>query len=330
MPQWSLELRSGARIKLTRGVTTIGRSSRCDIVIPDPAVSRRQALLTVRDAGVELINLGRQALTVANADADADADADVTTMVGDGVELHIGGQPFAVVRRERDPGATAGPSPWGIRVDGGPLLTIPIEGLTLGGPHDDVDLPAWTATTLVLHRVADLVVAELRGELDPPPPFDAEGFTRLAAGATIELADATIELVEVDEARLEQSTRARSSPRRHIKLERFDAGGMLTYEHGADSSSVYLATRRFALVEALLTSTPDDGYHSVDELCRRIWPDDPIKDRADFNVLLYRVRRDFVRAGIDVDTWFERKRGSGMIRAPIMATPGLQLQREGL
>ena len=58
--RWALELNSGARVGLGRNVTTIGRSARCDIVIADPSVSRRQLLVCVRERGVEVINVGKQ------------------------------------------------------------------------------------------------------------------------------------------------------------------------------------------------------------------------------------------------------------------------------
>ena len=324
MPQWSLELASGARVKLTRGVTTIGRSSRCDIVIPDRAVSRRQALLAVREGGLELIDIGKRGLIEVSPTSE-------DSLLDEGAQLSIGGQSFARVLRERDSLDAIATSPWCVRVDGGPLLAIPAHGLALGGAGDDLELPAWSGTRLALHLVGVVVVAEHLGAGEPKPPFDGEGIARLESATSFELDGVTIALVEADNPSLERSTLAADRPRVVIKLERFDAGGMVTYGEGPDATSVFLAARRFALVEALLTEASEsgepDGFHSVDALCRSIWPDDPIKDRTDFNVLLHRVRRDFHRAGIDVDRWFERKRGTGMIRAPILAAEGLDLQR---
>ena len=86
--------------------------------------------------------------------------------------------------------------------------------------------------------------------------------------------------------------------------------------------SVYLAARRFALLRALITPEPParpGELRSVEELCRAIWPDDELKDETDFNVLLYRVRRDLVNAGLDLAEFIERVRGSGMVRSPIAA-----------
>lgn len=329
MPQWFLELSSGVRVNLARGLTSIGRSSRCDIVVPDPSVSRRQVLLYPRADAVELINVGKQPLAI---------DGEVVTDTGfarEGSSIQIAGTPIAVVRCGHASHGPDAPARWCLRLDGGPLVSLPDHPFTIGGSgRDDLVIAGWAPATLTLHGFDTSVMVEAAAPGVAAPswdaPFDEGGLARLEPGQELVFAGVRLELVASDGPSLERSTMTVAGARCAVRLERFKSGGMLTLERGGEVASVYLARRRYALARALLAplERSANGYQSVDALCLVIWPDDPVKDRTDFNVLLYRVRRDLIHAGIDPDVLIDRERGSGMIRAPIVSLPNVEVRVE--
>ena len=97
---------------------------------------------------------------------------------------------------------------------------------------------------------------------------------------------------------------------------------MITTVVGGEERSVYLPRLRFALLRALIAPPPPAApgdYLDVESLCEIVWPGNHSKTEYDFNVLLHRVRRDLLRAELDVDALIERAHGSGMIRAPAAA-----------
>lgn len=320
MSAWFLELRAGARVGLGRGVTTIGRSASCDIVIPDRGVSRRHVLVCARADAVEVVNVGKHAVFI------DDEPVEELGRARDGQRVAIAGAVVATVRRAATRPDASSRARWFLRIDGGPLVAIGGERFTVGGgERDDLVMRDWDERALVLHPVDDGVVVE--AARPPDERFDHDGFARLGAGESLRYAGARVELLARG-GELERSTQQLAGARTVVRLEAFRAGGMLVIETAGDASSLYLPRRRYALLRALLTpaAAGERGYLRVDALCRAIWPDDPVKDETDFNVLLHRVRRDLLRAGVDASALIERARGSGMIRAPIAARPDVELQ----
>ena len=188
-----------------------------------------------------------------------------------------------------------------------------------GGASDNLVIHGWPAGALTFYEVEHALVVEASRELAVVPSLDADGFGRLCSGDTLTCRGTTIEARSLGGAEFEQSTVQRERVGVRVRLETFRSGGILVIERDGDTRSVHLARRRYALLRALLTrsSRTAGGFHSVEGLCRAIWPNDPVKDSTDFNVLLYRLRRELVRAGIDASLWIERARGSGMVRSPM-------------
>jgi len=320
MSRWSLEFASGSTLVLRSGVTVIGRSSACDVVLDNPRISRQQLLVLPRAEGVELINVGRQQVT------SADDAIDPEHLARDGDPIEIGGTLLAFVRAWRP--ATA-EFRWLVRVDEGPAVKLTHTPFLLGGGDDDDDLriEGWPRSALRLHEVGPVLIATLECDpdqvLDPEadPSFDADGFARLHDGSRLSLGGVTLEVRSLAET-LDQSTHldGEDGGPRLVRLEPYSRGGILHVHDRHAQHSVYLAGRRFALMRALLAPEPPTlagELVSVEQLCRAIWPGDPAKDETDFNVLIYRLRRDLVNAGLDVDAVIERARGTGMVRAPI-------------
>ncbi len=322
--RWNLELEGGGRVPLRRGVTLIGRSAACDIVLSDPSISRRQLLLSARPTGVEVFNLGRQPLS---SDGHPVVDG---TLLGDGSRLCVGGLPMAVIRGAREAG-----SRWLLRIDDGPRLNLRGAPFTIGGEADDLTLPEWPDGALTIHSTDSGLIFEASQTLlealgsSERPHFDDDGFARTPTSDA-----GQIHCLGV---RFTVELRSRSSPERTtvcaaaatlVQLERYAKGGVLTIEGEDAPTSVFLAARRFALMSNLMSprspAAPGD-FVSVQNLCAAIWPEDPLKDETDFNVLLYRVRRDLLRAEFDLSALIERARGSGMIRSPIAARAKITL-----
>ncbi len=321
MSGWRLEFATGDGLVLRRGLAVIGRSAACDVVLDDPAISRRQLLLQVASDGVMLVNVGRQAV------CHNGQEFDEPTLAVDGDRITIGGEAFAVVRATA---LSAEPPRWILRLDGGLSIKIRrVPFLVGGGAGDDLTIDGWPSAALSLHDVGAGLVMELapaarallqRGE---GAAFDAEGLVRLAVGMRVYVGGRSFSIVATG-ADLEGSTllggEAASAVELRICAHR--RGGTLSIQGGGRCSEVVLAKRRFALVRALLCpqkpAMPGD-FIGVETLCRVIWPDDPGKDESDFNVLLYRVRRDLLRAGIDASELVERGRCAGVLRSPIAA-----------
>lgn len=98
---------AGRRLALGRGLITVGRAPDCDLVLPDPAVSRRHSCLTVTAAGVSVRDLGATHRTLVDTrpiDADgADFPPGAVLRLGD-TFLTLGGpaEPPAAVRAGPD------------------------------------------------------------------------------------------------------------------------------------------------------------------------------------------------------------------------------------
>jgi len=213
---------------------------------------------------------------------------------------------------------------WFIRLQQGPLVQITGERFTLGGSRgDNLLVPKWPATALTLYPGDSTVAVE---STLPCAALDSDGLGQLRAGARVEVGNIHFEVTAADGA-LERTTV--HSTEKKIRLEPFRTGGLVVLTGFAGEQSVYLAKRRFALLHALLGGQKDGHSQSVAELCRKIWPGDSVKDETDFNVLLYRLRRDLMRASIDVGTWVERIKGIGRVRAPIAENPDVIIELLG-
>lgn len=326
MSRWRLEFGAGDQLALRRGVVVVGRSSACDIVLADPAVSRRQLLLHTTADGVVLANVGRQGVSHNGAEIEE------PVVAADGDRIGIGGEPFAVLRAT-EAGDEA--SRWILRLDGGVALKLRRTPFAVGGgPVDDLSVEGWPAAALRLHDVDTGVVVELGAGAEAllrageRAAFDADGFARIAVGDDFRVGGRRFAIVQ-GSAGLEGSTELHGvEPPVAVRLEAYRRGGVLSICRGGEATELFLAQRRFALLRALFAPARPavaGELVPVDALCRTIWPDDPAKDESDFNVLLYRVRRDLLAAGIDADTVIERARGTGMVRAPLGATAAVIL-----
>ncbi|NVB43303.1 FHA domain-containing protein [Pseudenhygromyxa sp. WMMC2535] len=314
MLRWRLDLEAGGGYVLPSGVTVVGRSSARDIVFDDPSVSRRQLLLHTRADGVELVRIGRRT-TSCNGVA---FEGEHLAKAGD--RLAIGGRVFASLRAVPADGQEAC---WLLRLDGGPAIGLPRRPFSIGGgAGDDLRIAGWPGGALRLYDVDRVVLIELSAAqllaMGERPRFDVEGLARLIPDRTVSIGGHTLEIVATPPQR-ERIAKLDEQPTA-LHLERYERGGALHLERGGLRRSVYLTPRRFALLRALVSPPPPlaagEGVE-VEALCRAVWPRDASKDETDLNVLVYRVRRALLLAGLDADEFVLREREQNKVCAPI-------------
>ena len=85
-----LDVRGGPSRRVGPGGVLIGRQSDCDIVVADPSVSRRHALVRLTGSGAEVVPLGRSPVDVNGAPTDRPRS------LVDGDELRLPGLTLAV------------------------------------------------------------------------------------------------------------------------------------------------------------------------------------------------------------------------------------------
>jgi|GEM_PF-3071143 len=308
MSRWQLEFVSGRRLDLRPGVTVVGRSGDCDVVLDNPAVSRRQLLLHARSDGVELVNLGRAKVSCAGREV-----TEGLLATGDEL-LNIGDSPFATLRANA---TRASEQRWLVRVDSDPSTSLrpPFRA----GAGDELDIASWPPALLLFHAVADTLVVELgaAGEASERKRFGDDGLLELREGH-FELRGHRFEVAAAQRVGVQTTQRRGPSTGARITIEPHRQGGVITIERGGEPRSVYLAGRRFALVRALL-DPPEPlqpgAFVTLGALIEAVWPDSGDKDDSDLNVLIYRVRRDLTRAELEPSAFIERERGR--VRAPI-------------
>jgi hypothetical protein len=155
----------------------------------------------------------------------------------------------------------------------------------------------------------------LNGDLVPAGAVElAESFDRLGFG------DVDLCLRNSPNSGGQSTLVAHQEPQMRQASFRFlPTGGRLSlvFEPGPGAVEVELSELRSRLVAALLT--PPRPYEAGEEipdevLIRSIWPRSHGRDRTDLNTLIYRTRKDLLRAGLNPGLVFERTRHGGSVR----------------
>jgi len=301
-------LESGdGRVLVRHGGLLLGRSADCDIVLADARVSRHQLLLRTADRGVELIPLGRAAVTV-------DGEAVTTTAaLREGSTIALCGRQFRLVA------TVAPPTPdrelvWAIETRGGSLHRIARSPFTVGGgADDDLHFPSWPAATMVFTVVQRALVLEVTqpGVSGNESLVEGEVAT-VRPGARLRFHDQEIRLVPVptNHEAFTAPEEGEELPRR-VLLEFLPRGGRLTVAYGSWERSTWLADRRCDLVATLLSPpSPYAAGEAVpdDVLIPRVWPGGQ-QGRVELNTLVFRTRKDLVKADLDGGTLLHRAEG---------------------
>lgn len=295
------------RIPLRGPSLRLGRSPDCDVVVPEPLVSRHHAMVCVSPEGVELVQLGRTPLEVNGAPVGARS----TLRPGD--ELRVGSRRFRLVALEgEDP---RGEHVWALTRDGSVQHPLRRNPFTVGGDvHDDLCLRAWPPRALTFTRVQQGLALEAHvpgitlgnalevGEVVTVPP-----------GACVAWRDEVLRVLALPHE-LQQATAPALAPTLPLRAAlRFLAkGGELTLSFSHGEYTAWLADRRCDLVAALLQPpspyAPGDAVPD-DVLLPRVWPG-AFHGRTELNTLVFRARKDLVKADLDGGALIERRAGS--------------------
>jgi hypothetical protein len=300
--------RDGGRVPIGPASVLVGRGPDCDVVLPDARVSRYHALFRLTEEGVEVIPFGRQPLVINGV-----ARATPTELhPGDRVECFD--QAFGIVETSPSQPPEADVI-WGVERSPGALFRVTQSPFRVGGAADDhLHIAGWRATVLLLHRVGSSLALEAQrdgvycgAELAPGE------CVRLASGARITHAGQLLRVLalSVDPTQVTAATVPDDLPTA-AELRFLPRGGRLTLRIGARERSVYLPDRRCDLVACLLQppapAAPGDLVPD-EAVMDRIWAS-RAQTRIELNTLLFRTRKDLIKADIDGSALIAREGGS--------------------
>ena len=262
--------------------------------------------------GVEVIPFGRLAVAV-NGEPRT-----VPTTLGAGDRVECSGQTFTIVTtlatQTSDPEVI-----WGVERSPGTLFRIAQTPFRVGGaPDDHLVVVGWPPTVLLLHSVGNgLALEAAREGVHCRAALSPGECIRLAGGARITHGAQSLRVVALPR----DPTKATAASTRDdlptlAELRFMPRGGRLSLHFGARVFSVYLADRRCDLVACLLQPPAPFGLGELvpdEALIERIWPQQD-QGRVELNTLVFRTRKDLIKAEIDGAALIERAGGGTRLR----------------
>lgn len=306
-----LVMRDGPSRRVNAAGLVVGRQEDCDIVVANPSLSRRHALVRATSAGAEIVPLGRTPVEVNGKPQDKPC------ALGNGDELAFGELSLRVELSE-DPDAP----PAGyllVRERGGSFGLAKLPFRIGGAPADDLMIPEWPAGMLELDgESGELFVTLAGGEAAHEGVQLAIGArTPIAVGDRITSGSETL-MIQTARAFAAATDVARTDtfPTK-VRIEILPRGGLAVFTVASGDHTVFLADRRFDLLVALVQ--PPGGYvhgEFVDDDTVRsiVWPRNPGVGRPEINVVISRCRRDLLEAGLDGARLIQRAPGGGGTR----------------
>jgi hypothetical protein len=313
--RWWLANGEGVRRRVDAGGVLAGRSPRCDLVLRDPKASRSQALVYVDGDEPRLLVLGK-GRTLLN---DAAAERETRLAVGDRITLP--GLELELISSS-EPSDTREGQAWVLERPDAGLFGVSDGPFVVGGhAADDLQLVGWPDHALTLHPTGG------RLHLTTDVPLEVDGaalepneLAALAPGSSITWAGHTLRVVTGGQLGLASTlvtgTDGNAGLPGRVSLEFLPRGGRLRVHAAGGELCVYLPGQRCDLM-ALLLQPPAPyrrGELLDDELLlARLWPNQT-RTRVDLNTLVYRLRRDLMRVGLDATALVARAPGGGGTR----------------
>ena len=304
----------------------IGRQRDCDIVAPDPSVSRRHALVRLTSDGAEVVPLGRGPVEINGKMCERARE------LCDGDELVLAGLALTVQIQAQRPTADA-PATYRLeRLRGGSFGIVHSPFVVGGDDTDDLIVKRWPKSALrLLVAQGELYVEVASGKATRNGvEIETGALEPLAVGDQLGYRKETF---VVQLAKTHAATTAVSGDRglpRRVAVEMLPRGGRVVFTVADKDSSVYLADRRLDLVIALLR--PPSPFHAgefvPDDVVRSVvWPRNPAVTRPEINMLISRCRRDLVDAGLAGPRILVRSPGGGATQLAL--APGADISIEG-
>jgi hypothetical protein len=311
---WWLSDGKGTRRRIDAGGVLLGRAPRCDLVLRDQKASRSQALVYLDGAEPWLLILGK-GKTRLNGEL---VEREARLAAGD--RLALPGLDLEVVDSAEGPEPSDGAA-WVLDRPGGGLFGVSHGPFVIGGDaSDDLRIDGWPEHAFALHptqgrlHLATNVALEVDGAA-----IAARDLVALSPGSTIAYAGHTLRVVAGGQFGLDSTINDEgggAAPPDQVELQFLPRGGRLSVRTPVGKSCVYLPGQRCDLM-ALLLRPPEPyrvGEFLEDDLViARVWPNQ-MRTRIDLNTLIYRLRRDLVRAGIDATSFIVRAPGGGGTR----------------
>jgi hypothetical protein len=292
---------NGVRVAVPAGGLLIGRGSACGLIVDDPSVSRRHALVLSGEGGSLVIPLGRRATEVDGTPISA------PTELRDGSRLDIGPAAFVIDV----------PAPLAVVSHlielGGQRYSLTKSNMCVGGSTgDDLVVPSWAPRLLSIWPVPGAVVVEF-GVPTPEVGAQAGEVRQLPLGEQLTIAGVSLRVIagSADSAPTIEGSFAPSM----VRLEFLPNGGLLSLTLDGEHTA-WLADKRCDLVAALLRPTGElqPGELVPDELLvRLIWGTDAAS-RAQLNTLIHRARKSLTMAGLNGPALIQRAQGGGATR----------------
>jgi hypothetical protein len=298
----------------------IGRDPTCDIVVTDPAISRRHALIRASIDGVELVPLGR--LPVGHNGRPCER----AQLLADGDRIEVAELVFTVKVELPALGHTQ----VGFRlVRGRSSFALSHTPFVAGGGNtDDLILKRWPAGALRFHLAQGELFLEVVAGVATrnSEPVEGDALVALGVGDVVAYCGDTFEIAGGDRARTTVVGAADELPSR-VVIEMLPRGGRVVFTLPSGERTVYLADRRLNLVAALVR--PPAGYAPgefiPDDVLRAIvWPHNPKVIRSEINVHITRCRKDLLAAGLAGPRLLQRAPGGGATRLAL--APGCTIE----
>lgn len=312
---WWLERRGGGRVAITAAGILVGRSAGCDIILSEPHASRRHAIVYLAGGAPRLVPMGSAPCIV-----DGTAVA-IPRELSTSSTVELGGEGFCVRSETR---ALGRESSWILHAGGGSLFGLSRHVHSVGGGGgDDLVFDGLPPRALTFYSGPGRIAVEfgapgggVNGEAKSAGDVvELQRGDRIQCSA-VSLRVATGGMIDDVTTRAGAGEGGAALGASEVQLEFLPRGGRATVSMGGALSSIYLAGLRCDLLASLIRppSTGVAGELVDDErLIAAIWPGKAM-GRADLNTLVYRLRRDLLRGGVDGFGLVEREAGGVRLR----------------
>lgn len=321
--RWFVLLSDGSSLLIPATGLTLGRDPACDLVTRSAHVSRRQARIDLRAEGPCLTNIGRAPVLVDEKPVEG------SMLVRDGQRIEAGGLRIRVMGQHA---MEVESSPrWLLRSPDGPLIGVARSPFVVGsGPSVDLTLQGSPPLAAELRGLPRTLAVEFlaTGTLDGIL-VEAGEVHALRPGVTMAWGPCALQVVTGGSyASLESTALDDDGLPSRVQLCFLPRGGRLSLTIAGRKQEFTVTGKRCDLVAALLRPPPPltPGEFVSDEiLLRRVWPTQPNMGRTNLNMLIHRLRRDFVRERIDGCHLIERAPLGGATRFRLLANAVVEL-----
>jgi len=303
-----LEQPDGSRISVGPAGLLIGRSARCNLILRDHRASKHHALVRFGATGPVLFPLGRNT-TLLN---DTALRRDRALQHGDRVGLP--GMTLTVILE----GTRTAGGAWMLDRGAEQALMQPNrQEYTLGGGRSDVVVPGWPEHAVQVQILQGrllldcAVAARLGGEL-----VAAESVLEVPPGAALQIGEQSVSFFPVDDSEGGTTVFAEAPLPAEVRCTFLPRGGEVALRLSERWLSVQLSELRFSLLAALLQPdglSPGD-FVPDEQILPRLWPNQPGKGHVDLNLLIHRVRKNLLKAGVNPFLVLERSKNGHATR----------------